>query len=111
MLKKILVLLVSVYMLTAAAYAAPMGLLLTYVGEPVAATALSGYDRMGEASAFGLFGLVAFGDAGIDAASTQAGISAVHHVDKTCLSLLGGLFMMETTKVYGNAKAKPKSGK
>jgi len=101
-MKKLIIAFVLLVSLSCALYAAPMGLLFTTVTEPVAATSLTASDKAGESSAFGLFGLIALGDAGISAASKKANITAVHHVDKSTFCLLFGLFTMETTKVYGN---------
>jgi len=101
MIKKIVIASVLLFMLSAVVFAEPLGLLFTAVSSPVAATSLTGYDKKGESTSFGILGMVAFGDAGIESASKKAQITAIQHVDKSCLYILGGLFMMETTKVYG----------
>jgi hypothetical protein len=101
MIKKIVIASVLLLVLTCAVFAEPIGLLFTAISAPVAATSLTGYEKKGESTSFGILGMVAFGDAGIEAASKKSQITAIQHVDKSCLYILCGLFMMETTKVYG----------
>lgn len=88
-------------MLAGATFAAPYGLLFTNVSEPVAATSVASSEKSGTSTAYGIFWLVGFGDAGINAAAKKANISAIHHIDKTTISLPLSIFVMETTTVYG----------
>jgi hypothetical protein len=81
--------------------ATPLGVLFSLVSEPVAVTSASGYTKVGEATAFSVLWLVAFGDASIENASRESKIRTVQHVDRTYFNLLLGLFAMETTTVYG----------
>ncbi|MBU0581163.1 MAG: TRL-like family protein [Candidatus Margulisbacteria bacterium] len=101
MLKKLLIASLIIIGLANYALAAPSGALLTIVSEPVAATSLDGYNKSGESRSFGLCGLLAFGDASTNAAAKQGDISAIHHVDRGYICVLLGLFVMETTMVYG----------
>lgn len=56
--------------------------------------------KMGEASWTNILGIIATGDASIDAAMKKAGISKVHHIDQSVTNILG-LFSTYTTVVYG----------
>jgi hypothetical protein len=57
--------------------------------------------KVGESSAMGIFGLIATGDASVDAAMKNGGITKVHHVDHKVDLVLGGLWMQTTTIVKG----------
>jgi hypothetical protein len=81
------------------------GGIYTEVSDPaqnlaVATTASSGAKR-GEASAMGICGLVAQGDASLEAAMKNGGITKVHHVDHQVMSVLGLIYVKTTTIVYG----------
>lgn len=56
--------------------------------------------KKGTSSAEGFLGLVAQGDASIQAAAKDGGISDIHHVDFKTRSILG-LYVKHTTVVYG----------
>ena len=49
-----------------------------------------------------ILGLVAWGDAGTQAAAKQGGITTLNHADQQVLSVLGFLYYRQTTVVYGN---------
>jgi hypothetical protein len=57
--------------------------------------------KRGEASAQAFLWLVAFGDAGTQAAAEEGQLAIVNHADKEILSVLFGLYYKETTIVYG----------
>ena len=57
--------------------------------------------KMGESSSMGIFGIFAAGNAGIDAAMKNGGITKVHHVDHKVTAVLWGLWEKTTTVVYG----------
>lgn len=57
--------------------------------------------KSGTSSAESFLGLVARGDAGINAAATGAGLSSVSHVDYKSHSILG-IYAKIETYVYGN---------
>ena len=56
--------------------------------------------KVGKASAVNVLGIVATGDASINAAAKDAGIKKISHVDQEEVSVLG-LFSKVTTFVYG----------
>ena len=64
------------------------------------ATSNVGASKIGEASCTSILGLIATGDASIDAAAKAAGITKIHHVDYKAESLLG-IYSKYTVVVYG----------
>ena len=58
-------------------------------------------DKTGESYYQSVLWLVAWGDAGMQAAAEQGGITTLKHADKQILSVLLGLYRRETTIVYG----------
>jgi hypothetical protein len=58
--------------------------------------------KVGEASSMGILGIFAVGDAGLDAAMKNGGITKVHHVDHQVQALLWGLWARTTTIVHGD---------
>jgi len=88
----------------------PAGALFTNVSAPDSASTLAlrtgnmdkvGTSKKGQSSAVGILGLFAVGDAGIQAAMTNGGITKIHHVDYSTTLVLGGLVHNLTTIVYG----------
>ena len=79
------------------------GLIFTSVKAPVTATSLASTPntKTGRSSCVNLMGVVAIGDASIEAASKEAGITRVQHVDHESFSVLG-LFGKYTCVVYGD---------
>ncbi|MCK9450733.1 MAG: TRL-like family protein [Bacteroidales bacterium] len=73
------------------------GFLYMDVKAPLTATGNSGSSKVGSASAKSILGIVATGDASIDAAAKSAGITKIHHVDEQSTSILG---IIATYKVY-----------
>jgi hypothetical protein len=90
----------SVVLLTGCASPMPVGAWYTGVKLPVAASSNAGYTKTGQAKATSVLGLVATGDASIEAAKANGGISVVTHVDYEAKNILG-LFGTYTTTVYG----------
>lgn len=79
----------------------PKGLLFTSCRGPFYGAASGAKTvRVGEASSYSLFYLFAFGDASVQKAAREAGITRIHHVDYDDLSFLI-LFARYTTVVYG----------
>lgn len=78
------------------------GGLYTNVDAPVTATSnvAEGEYKVGEASATSVLGLVATGDASIQAAMENGGITEIYHVDYETQSILG-LYAEYTVMVYG----------
>lgn len=58
--------------------------------------------KTGEASWQSILWLVAWGDAGTQAAAQDGGLSVINHADRKILSVLFGLYAKETTIVYGD---------
>lgn len=80
---------------------AGMGLLYTGVTEGAAVTSNPLGNKVGQAQATNVLGLVATGDASITAAAKAGGIKKVSHVDVKKTNILG-IFSTYTTVVYGN---------
>jgi len=76
------------------------GVLYTDIKAPVAATSNSNSTKVGSASATSILGVVATGDASIDAAAKSAGITKIHHVDEHSTNILG-FFAKYKVYVYG----------
>lgn len=58
--------------------------------------------KTGESTATGLFWLFYWGDAGTQAAAKQGGITTITHADQRIFVVLWGLYMTDTTIVYGD---------
>lgn len=58
-------------------------------------------DKVGESSYQSVLGLVAWGDAGTQAAAKNGNIQTLSHADQKIFSLLWGLYFKQTTVVYG----------
>lgn len=71
----------------------------TVTPEAVTANALG--SKVGQADVLSILGVVALGDAGIEKAAKEAGITKISHVDKKTFSVLG-VFTKVTYTVYGN---------
>jgi hypothetical protein len=77
------------------------GFIMTDVKGPLTATnASSGFSKIGTAECSSILGIIGQGDASIDAAMKNGGITKVHHVDFHSYSILG-LYAKYTTVVYG----------
>ncbi|MEG1643996.1 MAG: TRL-like family protein [Bacteroidales bacterium] len=76
------------------------GMIYTNVKDGFTATSNSGSSKVGTATAKGYLGIVALGDASIQAAAKEAGISRIHHVDYQALSYVG-VYNVYTVIVYG----------
>lgn len=84
----------------------PAGGLITSVRSPalnlsVAMDPTAKPDKMGKSTAGAFLGLIAAGDASIEAAMKNGGITRVHHVDHEVSSFLLGLWVGDATIVYG----------
>lgn len=100
----IAILLVTAFMLPSCAGAwTPVGpgTIFTSVKGPLDATSASGGTKMGTSEAMSILGIVAMGDASIQAAKNAGGISTVSHVDHESFSVLG-IYATFKTVVYGN---------
>jgi hypothetical protein len=76
------------------------GAFYTDVTTPVDATANGVGSKVGTAEATSILGLIATGDAGINQAAKNGGISKISHVDFHTMSILG-LYGKYTVYVYG----------
>lgn len=76
------------------------GALYVNVKSPVAVTGNSGSTKVGSAEATSILGIIATGDASIEAAAKSAGITKIHHVDEESTSILT-LFAKYKVFVYG----------
>lgn len=77
-----------------------MGTIYTDVKAPLAVTSNANSSKVGTSEATSILGIVATGDASIDAAAKSAGITKIHHVDVQSFSVLG-IFARFTVYVYG----------
>lgn len=64
-------------------------------------TGNAGSSKVGTAEAKGYLGVVALGDASIQAAAREAGITRIHHVDYQAKSYVG-VYTIYTIIVYGD---------
>lgn len=100
-MKKIFAIAFAAMMFTGCAVKAPIaGFAYTNIKDGLAVTANAGSSKVGTATAKGYVGIVALGDASIQAAAKEAGISRIHHVDYESKSILG-LYNVYTVIVYG----------
>lgn len=76
------------------------GFIVTAVQGPVGITQADTYSKTGTSSCNSILGLVSLGNASIEAAMKDGGITKIHHVDHKSFSLLG-LYAKFTTIVYG----------
>ncbi len=76
------------------------GVWYTAVKAPLAVSPQQGSSKMGTSTCSSILGLIAMGDASIEAAAKAGGISKIHHVDYQASSILG-LYATFTTVVYG----------
>jgi len=58
--------------------------------------------KEGKASSYSVLWLVAWGDAGTKAAAKDGGLTVIKHADTETLSILLGLYVRQTTVVYGD---------
>jgi len=84
----------------AVSYAPVNGAVYSKVRGPLTATEYTKYPRSGTADAYSIMGIVAYGDASIDAAMKDGGIIKVHHIDYESMNILG-FYARFTTIVYG----------
>ena len=77
-----------------------VGIIYTDVKYPVAVTSNSNSTKVGSSKATSILGFVAIGDASIDKAAKNAGITKIHHVDAHSTNVLG-IFANYEILVYG----------
>ncbi len=76
------------------------GFIYTDLKAPLMATSNPVASKVGTAEATSILGIVATGDASIEAAAKKAGITRISHVDYEASSVLG-VFAKFTVYVYG----------
>ncbi len=102
-MKRMMVLLLATLLGGCAVADAPVnGYVYSNVQAPLTATALPDEpQRVGRASARSILGVVASGDASIQTAARNGGITEIHHVDYQSANFFGVLAEY-TVVVYGN---------
>ena len=78
-----------------------VGGIYTDVKDGLAVTGNAGSSKVGTAEVKGYVGLVALGDASIQTAAREAGITRIHHVDYQSKSYVG-VYTIYTIIVYGD---------
>jgi hypothetical protein len=58
--------------------------------------------KVGKSQAQSILGIVAWGDAGTQAAARDGGITTLRHADQETLAILGGVYARFRTIVYGD---------
>jgi hypothetical protein len=97
----LIVLVGLLFLLTGCATIYPTGAIYTNVQLPVTVTDNAGTPmKTGTAQATSILGLVATGDASIEAAKKNGSITKVHHVDWDAYNVLG-IYGRYTVTVYG----------
>ena len=102
MKKSIVILTLCLFLfVTGCATIYPSGSIYTNISLPVTATANSGVaTKVGISQCTSILGAVAIGDASIEAAKKNGGITKVYHVDYGAKNILGIIGTYKTT-VYG----------
>lgn len=94
-------LLIAGLMSSCAFVASPVtGFVYTDIKGPLAVTDNAGSTKVGTAKMQSILGIVATGDASIEAAAKSAGITKIHHVDYEATSVIGVIATF-TVVVYG----------
>jgi len=83
----------------------PNGIVFSNVKAPITTEFGEGTSvpaKQGTASAHGILGLLAFGDASVKAATDEGGLTSVRYVDYDYLSVLFGVYSKFTTIAHGD---------
>ena len=96
----LLALAVVAFLLPGCGFAGLYGGLYTDINLPLGISSNTVGSKVGTSEAIGVLGLVAIGDASINEAAKNGGVSKISHVDQQVYSILG-LFGRYTTYVYG----------
>jgi hypothetical protein len=78
----------------------PIGTLFTEVKLPTEATGANAGSKVGTSQCISILALIAMGDASIEAAMKNGGITKIHHVDWSAKNILG-IYGEYKTTVYG----------
>jgi len=90
------VILTAAFLLTGCIYANVVAPLDTDLNKTVLG------QKEGRASTYSVLWLFSWGDAGVAAAVKNGGLTTVNHMDVEVQNILFGLYMKETTIVYGD---------
>ncbi len=101
-LKKITLVALSAFVLSSCAFVkAPLtGFIYTDMKSPLTATSNGNSSKVGMAKAQSILGIVATGDASIETAAKNAGITKIHHIDEHATGIVGIVATYEII-VYG----------
>lgn len=91
---------VAMAFLVGCASICPIGMAYTEVKLPCEATSAAKAFKVGTSECISVLGLVAIGDASIEKAMKNGGITKIHHVDWDAKNILG-IYGMYKTTVYG----------
>lgn len=100
-MKKLFACACAAFLLTGCVKSPLVGGIYTDVKDGMAVTGNAGSSKVGTAEAKGYLGIVAVGDASIQAAAREAGITRIHHVDYQAKSYVG-IYTCYTVIVYGD---------
>lgn len=100
-MKKLFAAAIAALLFTGCIKAPLMGAVYTDIKDGMAVTGNAGSSKVGTAEAKGYVGVVALGDASIQAAAREAGITRIHHVDYQAKSYVG-VYTVYTIIVYGD---------
>lgn len=100
-MKKLLLAAVAALVCASCAKSPVMGGIYTDIKDGMAVTGNAGSTKVGTAEVKGYVGLVAMGDASIQTAAREAGITRIHHVDYQTKSYVG-VYTIYTVIVYGD---------
>lgn len=100
-MKKLFALAFAVAMFTGCIKSPIVGGIYTDIKDGMSVTGNAGSSKVGTAEAKGYLGIVALGDASIQAAAREAGITRIHHVDYQAKSYVG-VYTIYTIVVYGD---------
>lgn len=100
-MKKLLLAAVAALACASCAKSPVLGGAYTDIKDGMAVTGNAGSTKVGTAEIKGYVGLVAMGDASIQTAAREAGITRIHHVDYQTKSYVG-VYTIYTVIVYGD---------
>lgn len=100
-MKKLFVFVFAAFLFTGCVKSPLVGGIYTDIKDGMAVTGNAGSSKVGTAEAKGYLGIVALGDASIQAAAREAGITRIHHVDYQAKSYVG-VYTIYTVIVYGD---------
>ena len=100
-MKKLIAVAFAAFLLAGCVKSPVQGIFYTDVKDGLAVTGNAGSSKVGTAEVKGYVGVVALGDASIQTAAREAGITRIHHVDYQAKSYVG-IYTIYTIIVYGD---------